>query len=456
MATGITRRHSRNCPALSDGRCKCHAGWEASIYSARDGKKIRKRFVREGEARSWRAAAKSGVDLGTLRAPTAATLNDVGMRWLEGAEAGEVASKSGRPFKPKTLRGYRRDLTEKILPLFGSWKLSAIEAPDLQAMIDQWQSEGHAPSTIRNGIKPLQAIYRRAQHREGVINPTLNLELPTPNSEEVCIPALAVAAKLVETTPVEDRAIWGSALYAGLRYGELQAQCRSDVDLAAGLIHVRRSWDQKTGTIEPKTRASRRAVPIPPELRDILAAHFARRGKLAADDLVFGQGPDQPFEGAWLYRRADRAWAAESARQDLERFAGTEEAELVGLLYEMGHRLSAIARAMGVDERTLRRHVKGQAKPTHSKTTEGLRLHLARHTYASMLIAANINAKLIQTYMGHSSIRVTYDKYGHLFPGSAAETAAALGTYLEAQRVAAEEASVRPDGFDPNEIDSFG
>jgi integrase len=61
---------------------------------------------------------------------------------------------------------------------------------------------------------------------------------------------------------------------------------------------------------------------------------------------------------------------------------------------------------------------------------EPLKLHEARHTFASLLIAAGANAKAITTYMGHSSIQVTYDRYGHLMPGSETEVAGLLDTYL--------------------------
>ena len=61
---------------------------------------------------------------------------------------------------------------------------------------------------------------------------------------------------------------------------------------------------------------------------------------------------------------------------------------------------------------------------------EPLKLHEGRHTFASLLIAAGANAKAITTYMGHSSIQVTYDRYGHLMPGSEAEVAGLLDTYL--------------------------
>ncbi len=55
----------------------------------------------------------------------------------------------------------------------------------------------------------------------------------------------------------------------------------------------------------------------------------------------------------------------------------------------------------------------------------------ARHTYASLMIAAGVNAKSLQTYMGHSSVTVTYDRYGHLMPGNEEEAAGLLDAYLD-------------------------
>jgi integrase len=68
---------------------------------------------------------------------------------------------------------------------------------------------------------------------------------------------------------------------------------------------------------------------------------------------------------------------------------------------------------------------------------EVIGLHDGRHTYASLMIAAGVNPKALCTYMGHSSIQVTYDLYGHLFPGNEAEAAALLDTYLGAQQAEA-------------------
>jgi integrase len=57
-------------------------------------------------------------------------------------------------------------------------------------------------------------------------------------------------------------------------------------------------------------------------------------------------------------------------------------------------------------------------------------LHECRHTFASLMIAAGINAKALSTYMGHSSITITLDRYGHLMPGNEGEAAALLDAYL--------------------------
>lgn len=59
-----------------------------------------------------------------------------------------------------------------------------------------------------------------------------------------------------------------------------------------------------------------------------------------------------------------------------------------------------------------------------------LGLHEARHTFASMMIAAGVNPKALSTYMGHSSIQITLDRYGHLMPGNEDEAAALLDAYL--------------------------
>ena len=58
-------------------------------------------------------------------------------------------------------------------------------------------------------------------------------------------------------------------------------------------------------------------------------------------------------------------------------------------------------------------------------------LHECRHTFASLMIAAGVNAKALSTYMGHSSITITLDRYGHLMPGNEQGSAGLLNDYLK-------------------------
>jgi integrase len=377
MAAGIVKRHSPGCRSEGGRGCDCAAGYEAWVYSPRDHKKIRRTFSNYAEARSWRADAKRQIDHGALRAPSQQTLREAATAWLDGAERGEVRNRSGDPYKPSTLRGYRQALEERILPLIGGEKLSAITTYDLQLLVDRWQGEGIAASTLRNSIKPLQAVYRRAKSRGGLpVNPTHDLELPAPRPREVEIVSPAAAESLLAALPSPDRPVWATALYAGLRYGELRALRWGAVDVAGGTIEVRESWDAKAGRIEPKTRTSRRRVPMPAALRESLLDLRLEEASAESDALVFGRGAEEPFHAATLYRRADGAW-----------------------------------RAAGLSER--------------------LRLHQARHTYASFMIAAGVNAKALAQFMGHSSIKVTFDLYGHLMPGSERQAAGMLDSYLE-------------------------
>ncbi|HET7590990.1 MAG TPA: site-specific integrase [Solirubrobacterales bacterium] len=378
------KRHTRTCASRKGGTCRCDGGWEAAVYSPRDGKKIRKTFPQKGEASSWQADAKRALDQGALRAAGPTTLKEAADTWLEGAEKGTILNRSGNRFKPSTLRGYRRDLREHLIPRFGAKRLTAITTADIQALVDELQEKEVPASTIRNRVRPLQVIYRRAKARDGIaVDPTDGLELPAPDEAEVEIVSPEVAARLVDAVPEDDQAIWATALEAGLRYGEIRALRRSRLDFAAGEIDVKRSWDPYEGDIEPKTKGAKRRVPMPARLRARLLAHLERQGPRPADALVFGE--DEPFNAEKLYRTADAAW-----------------------------------KAAGITER--------------------LRLHMSRHSYASFLIAAGANAKTLSVLMGHASIQITFDRYGHLMPGAMQEAVDLLDTFLTARIGEPEEA----------------
>ena len=149
---------------------------------------------------------------------------------------------------------------------------------------------GRDPSTIRNALLPARALYRRAIGRGEVsINPTSGLALPAVRGTRDRIASPVEAAALVAALPEEQRAVWATALYAGLRLGELQALRDEDVDLQAGVIRVERSWTSGRG------QSSRRATPAAGTLADRRRAQVAPRGS-----------PAPPRRHRWLLLRQRR------------------------------------------------------------------------------------------------------------------------------------------------------
>ena len=111
---------------------------------------------------------------------------------------------------------------------------------------------------------PLRVIFRRAiEDGDLAVNRTGHLRLPAVRGRRERIGSREEAQVLLAALPERDRAVWATALYAGLRHSELMALRWENVDLAKGLIHVERAYDEKGRVhIEPKSRAGRRTIPI--------------------------------------------------------------------------------------------------------------------------------------------------------------------------------------------------
>jgi integrase len=309
-----------------------------------------------------------------MRAPAATTIREAADELIEGMRSGRVRTRSGDRYKPSAIRSYEAALRDRILPILGGKRIGDVQRRDVQRLADDILAEGRDPSTIRNALMPLRVIYRRAlEDGDVVVNPCAHLRLPAVRGRRERIASPDEAQQLLAALPERDRPIWATALFAGLRRGELMALRWEDVDLAAGVIRIERSYDDKGRVeIEPKSRAGQRTIPIVGALRDVLVEHKARQGR--DEGLVFGSSAESPFQPSNLWRRAHRTW------------------QRVGL--------------------------------------QPIGLHEARHTFASLLIAAGVNAKAITTYMGHASIQTTYDLYGKLMPGSESEAAALVDVYL--------------------------
>jgi integrase len=279
---GITIGHARSCPVLHDrdARCACKPAYQAHTWDRRSKRRIRKTFPTLAAAKAWRQDALPELRRGTMRAPTQTTVRRAWEDWLASAKEGTIRTRSGDTYKPSALRGYEQAMRLRILDDLGSLKLSDVTRVALQDIADWMLAGGLDASTIRNTFLPLRAIYRRALSRgEVALNPTAGLTLPAVRGGRDRIASAVETAALIAALEDErDRAVWATALYAGLRLGELRALRDEDVDLQAAVIHIERSWDAREGLIEPKSRAGRRTVPIVGELR----RHWPRTRSAAA------------------------------------------------------------------------------------------------------------------------------------------------------------------------------
>jgi integrase len=387
---GIDVRHRASCAVPKpDGRC-CDAAWQAHVYDSRTGKRIRKTFQNKGAAKTWRQDMLVALRRGEITAASSSTLLSAAVEdWLRAAEAGTVRTRGRRPFAPSTVVAARqawsrnlRNPSDPDSPLpslcdtFGKRRIDRVTLLDLQDHVDLLDGAGVNPSTIETQVLPLRLVYRRLKGRGEVsVDPTDGLELPEKTSRGKRVPpAPAHAAALLAIVPIDVQALWATAMLAGLRRGELAALTWDDVDLDAGVLRVERSWDYSSGARPTKSRHGKRTVPITRTLAPHLREHALRQGRGRAG-LVFGITATEPFRQHGPQRIADAAWKA--ARLDR------------------------------------------------------VTLHACRHLYASLSIAAGVNAHALCKYMGHSSIAVTYDLYGHMFPGNESEAAALLDGYLD-------------------------
>ena len=217
---GITVRHRRGCGTTGGGPCCCRPTYQAQVFSSRDRRTIRKSFPTLSEARAWRADTQVALHKGTMRAPTRTTLEEAADDWLAAAQSGIARTRSGDPYKPSALRSYEEALQTKVLRELGNLRLSAVDRVAIQDMVDRLTAQGLAPSTVRNSILPLRAIFRRAVARSQVVqNPTLELSLPAVRGRRDRVARPDEARSLIAAVGEADRALWATALYAGLRRG---------------------------------------------------------------------------------------------------------------------------------------------------------------------------------------------------------------------------------------------
>ena len=352
--------------------------YRGHVWSARDGKQLRGPwFPTITQARHWRQDALVSVRTGSLRAPVALTVRDAAADFIAGAREGRILDRAGTRYKPSSIRNYEGWLDRYVLPALGDRRLGDVRRVDVQDLVDALIGRGLAGSTVRNALDPLRRIFDRALKRDlVVVDPTDGIDWPATSRKRERVATPQEARALIAALPEPDQALWATAMYAGLRAGELRALRVSAVDLDSDVIRVEAGWDDVEGEIATKSDSGHRVVPIIAELRPILLAHLMATGRRANPEaLVFGRTDSDPFLRSTPRSRARKAWKA----------AGLEP----------------------------------------------ITMHECRHTYASTMVAAGVDPGEVMRRMGHSTVAMTIDRYTHALRGSEADTAAKVQAFLD-------------------------
>ena len=341
------------------------------------------------------------------RALAAAELDELaGDRILDGGTVGEwverwLAEGSHR-WRPTTARGNRSSARTHVIPHLGDVPIAELDRTAIFDWLDRLRLAGLAPRTIQLAAASLSGTCQTAVEHGGIrANPASRLRVGGRRRREprfLTVGQVEAVAEAITHPPrrpagngarsVAPAAYPGYGLlvrvaaYTGLRPGELAGLRCDDVDLDRLVIHVVRGSPEVAGRLVDggtKTGHSR-SVPIPAAIVDDLAAHLADRTATdGASGWVFTSPAGGRHRHSLFYRR---------------------------------HFLPAAA-TVGLD---------------------GLIFYDLRHTFAALAIAEGAHPKTLADWMGHSSISVTMDVYGHLFPHLGETGSAALSARIAAAR----------------------
>jgi integrase len=352
-------------------------------YTDQQGDRHIETFERKKDADARHATVKVNVRQGIHTAPSKSeTVAEAAERWLNRVEA------EGR--ERGTLAQYRQHVRLHMAPRIGRYKLAQLTPAKVEAFRDDLLANLSRPMA-RKVLTSLKSLLKIAKRAHVAADVSVGRSKRSERRLEIGrdIPSPAEIKRLIDAAKDDARmhALLLTAALCGLRASELRGLRWADVDLKGGELHVRQRADRYNIIGAPKSVSSARAIPLAPEVVAALKVWklACPKGEL---DLVF---PTRT--GAIMYHRS------------------------------MLDSLAPVMVAAGVVGR-------------HGKPKYGL--HAFRHFFASWCInrradgGRELPAKVVQGLLGHGSIVMTLDRYGHLFPrgDDRAELAAAANALL--------------------------
>lgn len=359
--------------------------WEA-MYSFRDERgNLQRRSLyakTQREVREKLTTAIAALDRGQPPLTDRQTVAQFLDRWLA-----DVVKPSVRP---KTYESYRQIVRLYLAPTLGQHRLAKLTPQHVQSLMNEQLTAGRAPRTVLY----MRAVLRRALGQAlkwGLVARNVATLVDPPRSQRHDIrPLTPEQAGQFLTAARGDRleALYAVAVSVGLRQGEILGLRWEDVDLDAGVLRVRvalQRLDGKPQLVEPKTRQSRRTLPLPAVVVRQLHAHRTRQRE---ERLLAGER----WQGA--------GWGLVFTNT----LGGPLEPRNLTTRYK-----ALLARA----------------------GLPNIRFHDLRHSCASLLLAQGVPMRLIMDILGHSQIGLTMNTYAHIFPELQRQAADAMDRLFE-------------------------
>ena len=262
--------------------------------------------------------------------------------------------------KPSTYDDISRSMKNHIVPYFKDLRLSGIGPADVSGFLSYLREKGLAPGTRGKIFRHLKAVFRYGLSLEITQRDSSRVvTAPRVERDEPRFLSDAEVRILLEAADSDLRPLLAVACYAGLRQGEILGLKWGDVSFESSSLRVSRSYHHAYGITTPKTPSSRRTVPMIPTLRGILEDHYLASGKPSPGEPVFPAPAGGHMDRRRLIDRFQRALAGAAL--------------------------------------------------------EGVKFHDLRHSFAALMVESGCDPKTLQSIMGHASIQVTLDIYGHLY-----------------------------------------
>lgn len=272
-------------------------------YLDRSGHRHSASFETKQAAFGFLSSVQVDMDRGQWHDPRLATITF--SRWVEQWKSTTV------DLRPSTRARDESYLRTMILPRFSGVPLGEIEHMEVRAWVADLIASGRAPATVVKATQIMGKIMRAAVDTGRIpSSPCERLSLPRVERTEIRFLTPPEIAALADTMDPAYRTFVLLGAYGGLRAGELLGLRAGRVDTLRARVDVAETLVEVRGQLvfgPPKTRAGRRAVPLPRFVTDELGAHLGTYGR-RGDDLVFLSAQGLPVRRTnWRRRYWDRA-----------------------------------------------------------------------------------------------------------------------------------------------------